>query len=194
LGRVKERLERETSGHEATKQQLTEMETRVNDLGQQVTSERGERHRLERLVTSGSLPDDAKVNLTMQAPPPPPPAPAPPAAPGPPPPPPPGMPGCPPPPPMSTAPGPPKPPAESLIKKKNIPQPSQPLKSFNWAKLPEAKLNGTVWAELDDPSKLYAHMGLESIDKLFCAYQKNGVNVSYLYQIMEILGLIFLPW
>ncbi|XP_065343760.1 disheveled-associated activator of morphogenesis 1 [Cloeon dipterum] len=179
LSRVRERLERETSNHELTKQRFLELEQQVAELGQQISSERGERHRLERLVNTGSLPDDAKVNLnTLQSPaPPPPPAPAPPPmAPGPPPPPPPGLPGCPPPPPMSAVPGPPKPPMEPLHKKMNIPQPSQPLKSFNWAKLPETKLNGTVWAELEDPSKLYSHMGLESIDKLFCAYQKNGVN------------------
>ncbi|XP_034140969.1 disheveled-associated activator of morphogenesis 1-A-like [Drosophila guanche] len=58
--------------------------------------------------------------------------------------------------------------------KKNVPQPTNPLKSFNWSKLPDAKLQGTVWSELDE-SKLYNNMELESIDKLFSAYQKNGV-------------------
>lgn len=61
--------------------------------------------------------------------------------------------------------------------KKNVPQPANPLKSFNWSKLPDAKLQGTVWSELDE-SKLYNNMELESIDKLFSAYQKNGVSVS----------------
>lgn len=60
--------------------------------------------------------------------------------------------------------------------KKNVPQPANPLKSFNWSKLPDAKLQGTVWSELDE-SKLYNNMELESIDKLFSAYQKNGVSV-----------------
>lgn len=63
------------------------------------------------------------------------------------------------------------------VDKKNIPQPSNPLKSFNWSKLPEAKVQGTIWSELDD-SKLYSNIDLESIDKLFSAYQKNGVMVS----------------
>lgn len=63
------------------------------------------------------------------------------------------------------------------VEKKNIPQPSNPLKSFNWSKLPEAKVQGTIWSELDD-SKLYSNIDLESIDKLFSAYQKNGVMVS----------------
>lgn len=61
--------------------------------------------------------------------------------------------------------------------KKNVPQPSNPLKSFNWSKLPDAKVQGTIWSELDD-SKLYTNIELENIDKLFCAYQKNGVPVS----------------
>lgn len=62
------------------------------------------------------------------------------------------------------------------LPKKNVPQPANPLKSFNWSKLPDAKLQGTVWSELDE-SKLYNNMELESIDKLFSAYQKNGVSV-----------------
>lgn len=159
------------------------MEYLAADLDRQVNCERGERHRLERLVSSGSLPDDAKaigLNKSLEknpvecrndfvcAPPPPPPlAPPPPplAPPGPPPPP------C----------APMAPPTESFkvepAKKKNIPQPSNPLKSFNWSKLPDTKLNGTIWSELDD-TKLYSTMELDSIDKLFCAYQKNGVAVS----------------
>lgn len=64
------------------------------------------------------------------------------------------------------------------IVKKNIPQPSNPLKSFNWSKIPDTKLTGTIWSELDD-SKLYNTMELDYIDKLFCAYQKNGVAVRF---------------
>lgn len=60
--------------------------------------------------------------------------------------------------------------------RKNVPQPSNPLKSFNWSKLPDAKVQGTIWSELDD-TKLYTNIELESIDKLFSAYQKNGVTV-----------------
>lgn len=61
-----------------------------------------------------------------------------------------------------------------------MPQPSNPLKSFNWSKLPDAKVQGTVWSELDD-TKWYNSIELESIDKLFCAYQKNGVTVSTVF-------------
>lgn len=186
LTRVKERLEKETAAHLEAKQRLSELEDRVVELENRVISEEGERHRLETLLSSGSLPDDAKVvnlgrmNETLEnghdsnrltegcgkIPPPPP------CLPNMTPPPPPPVPGPPPPPsalhpPASLAP--PRP-----VQIKNVPQPSNPLKSFNWSKLPDTKVNGTIWTELDD-TKLYTAMELESIDRLFCAYQKNGV-------------------
>lgn len=70
---------------------------------------------------------------------------------------------------------------------KNVPQPSNPLKSFNWSKIPEQKLQGTIWSELDD-SKLYNIMDLESIDKIFCAYQKNGVSTEGSIEDLRTLG------
>jgi len=39
-----------------------------------------------------------------------------------------------------------------------------------------SQVTGTIWSELDD-TKLYTAMEPENIDKLFCAYQKNGVAV-----------------
>lgn len=75
-------------------------------------------------------------------------------------------------------PGPPPPPKLDGPKK-NIPQSAQPLKSFNWSKLPDLKVQGTVWSELDE-TKWYNSMDLDSIDKLFSAYQKNGVSVGSL--------------
>lgn len=180
LTRIKERLEKETAAHIETRTRFNELEYRATELDRQINCERGERHRLEQLVNSGSIPDDAKViglkttnvdgnsvnfKTEFNAPPPPPPlAPPPPPAPGPPPPP------C----------APLAPTIEPLkveIVKKNVPQPSNPLKSFNWSKLPEIKVTGTIWSELDD-TKLYNAMELDCIDKLFCAYQKNGVVVS----------------
>lgn len=180
LMRIKERLEKETAAHIETRQRLGELEYRAADLDRQISCERGERFRLEQIVSSGSIPDDQKViglkstvdvncdykhDFNSVAPPPPPPqAPPPPPCPGPPPPP------C--------APlAPPPEPLKVEIVKKNVPQPSNPLKSFNWSKLPDAKLTGTIWSELDD-TKLYNTMELDCIDKLFCAYQKNGVAVS----------------
>lgn len=71
----------------------------------------------------------------------------------------------------------PLPPNMNSRPQKNVPQPTNPLKSFNWSKLPDAKVQGTVWSELDD-SKWYNNIELEHIDKLFSAYQKNGVAVN----------------
>jgi dishevelled associated activator of morphogenesis len=70
------------------------------------------------------------------------------------------------------------------VPQKNVPQPSNPLKSFNWSKLPDTKVTGTIWSELDD-TKLYTAMELENIDRLFCAYQKNGVPVSGLQNVVD---------
>jgi dishevelled associated activator of morphogenesis len=61
--------------------------------------------------------------------------------------------------------------------RKCVPQPSNPLKSFNWSKLPECKVQGTIWTDLDD-SKLYKQLDLGEVDRLFSAYQKNGIMVS----------------
>lgn len=163
LARIKERLEKETSMHIETKQKISELQDNLETLSRQVNNEKSERKRLEQLVASGSLPDDAKATLkivedevlekveTKLTPPPPPP---PPLA---------------PPPPPCLMPAAPPPMKMEIIK--NVPQPSNPLKSFNWSKIPEQKLQGTIWSELDD-SKLYNVMDLESIDKIFCAYQK----------------------
>lgn len=49
---------------------------------------------------------------------------------------------------------------------------------------------GTIWSELDD-TKLYTAMELENIDKLFSAYQKNGVAVSILtYRLCSYVFII----
>lgn len=72
--------------------------------------------------------------------------------------------------------GPPMPPPKiDSLPKKNIPQSAQPLKSFNWSKLPDMKVTNTIWSELDE-TKWYNSMDLESIDKMFSAYQKNEKN------------------
>ncbi|XP_017036475.1 disheveled-associated activator of morphogenesis 1 [Drosophila kikkawai] len=187
LARMRERLEKESAQHSQAVQRAQTAEMKAEDLQHRLHSEQQERARLERLVTEGSIPDDQKVaGLTgcngAVSPPPPPamlkaiPPPPPPMAPAMMPPPPPPCPGAPPPPPSmapTMAPAPPK----VELPKKNVPQPTNPLKSFNWSKLPDAKLQGTVWSELDE-SKLYNNMELESIDKLFSAYQKNGVSAT----------------
>lgn len=176
LTRMRERLEKESANHSQTVQRALNAEMKVEDLQHRYTQEQHERLRLERLVTEGSIPDDQKISglighvspVTPKAPPPPPPMMI--TISTPPPPPPPG-------PKVNSVLIPPAP-MMPRVEKKNIPQPSNPLKSFNWSKLPEAKVQGTIWSELDD-SKLYTNIDLESIDKLFSAYQKNGVMVRY---------------
>lgn len=179
LTRMRERLEKESANHTQAVQRALNAEMRAEELQHRYAQEHQERVRLERLVTEGSIPDDQKVaglqgslpaisQSTSPIPPPPPKLMMPP-------PPPPCLPGPPPPmPPMGMGLAPMN--AAKEMPKKNIPPSSNPLKSFNWSKLPDAKVNGTIWSELDE-SKLYNSMDLESVDKLFCAYQKNGVQV-----------------
>uniref|UniRef100_A0A7N8X5S0 Disheveled-associated activator of morphogenesis 1-like n=1 Tax=Mastacembelus armatus TaxID=205130 RepID=A0A7N8X5S0_9TELE len=66
-------------------------------------------------------------------------------------------------------PPPPGAPLGPSLKKKNIPQPCNPLKSFNWSKL--AEVSGTVWMEVDD-TKVFKILDLEDIEKTFSAYQR----------------------
>ncbi|KAK4021110.1 hypothetical protein OUZ56_003040 [Daphnia magna] len=181
LNRLKEKFERETVAHMEAKQKIADMETYLNELGQQLQMVQKDKMKLEHILNhSGtSIPDDAKNGFKdfSFSPPPglanfmngskgfenskmPPPPPPPPLA-GPPPPPPPGFP-C--------AIQPPKP-----VAKKDVPPSSVPLKCFNWTKIPDTKVAGTIWTELDE-AKLYKVIDLGEFDKLFSAYQKNGLN------------------
>uniref|UniRef100_A0A4W6CF81 Dishevelled associated activator of morphosis 2 n=1 Tax=Lates calcarifer TaxID=8187 RepID=A0A4W6CF81_LATCA len=129
--------------------------------------------------------------------PPPPPPPGGPVAPPPPPmiagfpPPPPPLPfSCPPPPPPPPPPGAPPPPpgappifgappppisssfnSATTMRSKSIPQPSHPLKSFNWSKLGENLINGTIWSDIDD-LRAFKILDLKDIEKMFSAYQR----------------------
>lgn len=64
LCRVKERLEKETAAHLESRQRISELEDKTSDLEHRVNCEESERRRLETLLSSGSLPDDAKVFLS----------------------------------------------------------------------------------------------------------------------------------
>ena len=182
LNKIKTKLEKDATNHAEAKGKLAELQQQVSDLNQLVELERMERVKLEHAVQSGSLPDDAKVGLSTTfipapklnglqvngaVPPPPPPPMGDLAPPPPPPPPPPSAPGAPPPPPGPSAPslggfgGP---------KKKNVPKPSQPLKSFNWSKIPHGKLKETVWKDIDE-SKVYKQLDLDDFERNFSAYQ-----------------------
>ncbi|XP_016091526.1 disheveled-associated activator of morphogenesis 2-like isoform X1 [Sinocyclocheilus grahami] len=57
------------------------------------------------------------------------------------------------------------------LRTKSIPQPSQPLKSFNWSKLGENKITGTIWYEIDD-RRTFKILDLKDIEKMFSAYQR----------------------
>ncbi|XP_066532127.1 disheveled-associated activator of morphogenesis 1b isoform X2 [Hoplias malabaricus] len=172
LNKMKEKLEKETGEHRLVKQQVSELTVRLHELSiRQIASVPGG----PPLVTG---PPGGPLSPPPPPPPPggmmPPPPPPPPcgAMMPPPPPPPPGG-----PPPLPGRPllgGPPPPPGAPIgpaLKKKNIPQPSNPLKSFNWSKLSENKLEGTVWAEVDD-SKVFKILDLSDIEKTFSAYQR----------------------
>ncbi|NXW08852.1 DAAM2 protein, partial [Fregetta grallaria] len=68
-------------------------------------------------------------------------------------------------------PGAPGAPLGLALKKKSIPQPTNALKSFNWSKLPENKLAGTVWTDIDD-AKVFKILDLEDLERTFSAYQR----------------------
>ncbi|XP_076872972.1 disheveled-associated activator of morphogenesis 1b isoform X2 [Brachyhypopomus gauderio] len=172
LNKMKEKLEKETGEHRAVKQQVSELSARLHELSTRQVA----------VVPGGPplIPGPPGGPFTLPPPPPPPGGMMPPPPPPPPcgammPPPPPPPPGGPPPlpgrPPLCGPPPPPGAPVGPALKKKNIPQPSNPLKSFNWAKLSENKLEGTVWTEVDD-SKVFKILDLVDIEKTFSAYQR----------------------
>lgn len=159
VNNIKAKLEKEMIAHSETRCQLDNMSAQLYQLQQLIDLERTERAKLENAVNSGSLPDDAKVGLSGSSalinaigktsgsfvtpmppvpppppfigalpPPPPPPMGAPPA---------PGLPG------MGPA-------LAGFVVKKNIPQSSQALKSFNWSKLPDNVAKNSIWKDIDD--------------------------------------------
>uniref|UniRef100_A0A7N6ATZ1 Dishevelled associated activator of morphogenesis 1b n=1 Tax=Anabas testudineus TaxID=64144 RepID=A0A7N6ATZ1_ANATE len=163
LNKMKEKLEKESTEHKNVKQQVSELTARLHELSTVCCPP------LPPGPPGGPLPPPPVPAFAGICPPPPPP----PGGMMPPPPPPPPPPGGPPPPPglapFIGAPPPPGAPLGPSLKKKNIPQPCNPLKSFNWSKL--NKLEGTVWMEVDD-AKVFKILDLEDIEKTFSAYQR----------------------
>ncbi|XP_032228211.1 disheveled-associated activator of morphogenesis 1-A [Nematostella vectensis] len=194
LDKMAIKLERQNQELQEAMQRVRQQDEKLGDADSKLEMERQARLRLEEVIkgVGGSIPDDAKIsNLSsamaaankpspMAGMPPPPPPPPPPGFPGgaPPPPPPPF--GAPPPPALNG--GPPPPPGVKVdgapssffgfTKQPNrkTPKPSNPLKSFNWSKLPDSKIKGTVWTDIDD-TKVYNEMDLEDFDRMFSAYQ-----------------------
>uniref|UniRef100_A0A8C7CGD1 Dishevelled associated activator of morphogenesis 1b n=1 Tax=Oncorhynchus kisutch TaxID=8019 RepID=A0A8C7CGD1_ONCKI len=173
LNKMKEKLEKESTEHKAVKQQVADLSLQLHDLSSRPIASVPGGPPFIPGPPGGPLPPPPPPGGIMLPPPPPPGGMMPP-----PPPPPPG--GPPPPfgrPPMGGIPPPPGAPLGSTLKKKNIPQPSNPLKSFNWAKLAEVRLEGTVWTEVDD-GKVFKILDLEDIEKTFSAYQRQQVLCS----------------
>uniref|UniRef100_A0A673XNL3 Dishevelled associated activator of morphosis 1 n=1 Tax=Salmo trutta TaxID=8032 RepID=A0A673XNL3_SALTR len=159
---------------DAKTQEKEDMMQTLNKMKEKLEKESSEHKQVKQQVAdlSAQLHDLSTVRLNcIGMPPPPPPPPPPPGGP----PPPPGMApfGLPPPPGAPMGPG---------LKKKNIPQPSNPLKSFNWAKL--NKLEGTVWTDVDDIN-VFKILDLEDIEKTFSAYQRQQVQLTPKYQKSE---------
>ncbi|TRY94074.1 hypothetical protein DNTS_027309 [Danionella cerebrum] len=160
LNKMKEKLEKESSEHKLVKQQVADLSARLHEMSNRTSIPGGPP---VAPLAPGTLPPPPPGSNGVLPPPPPPPPPG--GAPPPPPPP-----GGPPPPPGLIGCGAPPPPPGGL-KKKSIPQPSNPLKSFNWTKLSENKLEGTVWLDLDDV-RVFKQLDLEDIEKTFSAYQR----------------------
>ncbi|XP_051908014.1 disheveled-associated activator of morphogenesis 1-like isoform X2 [Hippocampus zosterae] len=161
LNKMKEKLEKESGEHKNAKQQVAELSARLRQLS---SSRAGPVPGGCASAPGGPAPPAQPAPCSWGPPPggaPPPPPPPPPPPGGPPPPPPVG--GVPPPPGAPLGPPP--------QRKKNIPQPCNPLKSFNWAKLAENKVEGTVWTEVDD-GRVFQILDLEDIEKTFSAYQR----------------------
>ncbi|CAO2586536.1 Disheveled-associated activator of morphogenesis 1 [Lemmus lemmus] len=165
LNKMKEKLEKETTEHKQVKQQVADLTAQLHELSRVRGPSPG--------APGGPFPSSGLGSLLPPPPPPllpggalpPPPPPLPPGGP----PPPPG------PPPLGGILPPPGAPVSLTLKKKNIPQPTNALKSFNWSKLPENKLEGTVWTEIDD-TKVFKILDLEDLERTFSAYQRQQVT------------------
>eukprot|EP00794_Sanderia_malayensis_P020228 gene20228-22204_t len=179
VDKMADKLEKETKAHEEATKRIEELTAQITELNNKLNIESFNRLKLEEVVkqVGSSIPDDAKISnlqsmgaIIMQQMPqssaspavsssgsvlPPPPAP----------------------PPLLGGPGAPPPPPSSGIggffgrKKNKLPKPSNPLKSFNWSKLPEAKIKGTLWTEIDD-SEVISKLDFLEIDNAFSAFQR----------------------
>nr|XP_045619347.1 disheveled-associated activator of morphogenesis 1-like isoform X1 [Procambarus clarkii] len=182
LAQVRGQLESEVRAGSEAQQRNSELDTRIQSLTRQIQE-----------LVAGSISDDVKATIASAkalqdgilkgapCPPPPPPPmmnggppPPPPMMNGAPPPPPPMMKGGPPPPPpmMNGGPpgGPPPPPNSNKLNKpsKQIPKSANQLRAFNWSKMPDSRVTGTIFATLDE-CPLYKFMDLEDIDRTFDA-------------------------
>ncbi|XP_060705164.1 disheveled-associated activator of morphogenesis 2 [Hemiscyllium ocellatum] len=173
LNKMKDKLQKESAELRQAREQVVEFSIRLNELTNSNAGGLPFPHPPPPPPPGGPLPPPPPPVLGELPPPPPAlpyeflPPPPPPLPPGGPPPPPPGAPPF-----FSCA----VPPAFCLptmgsSKKKAIPQPSHPLKSFNWHKLAEDRIQGTVWNDIDD-LRAFNTLDLEDFEKMFSAYQR----------------------
>lgn len=181
VDKMADKLEKETKTNEDASKRIEELTIQINDLNNKLNLESVNRMRLEDIVkqVGSSIPDDAKIsNLQSMGahivqpfppsdpssmippanlPPPPVPAPPPPLF---------GAPGAPPPPPPMGG-------GDGFFgrRKNKLPKPSNPLKSFNWAKIPDQKIKGTFWTDIDD-AEIIPRLDFREIDVTFSAFQK----------------------
>ncbi|KAK7141902.1 hypothetical protein R3I94_011557 [Phoxinus phoxinus] len=172
LNKMKDKLQKEGVELRSAREQVLDLSSRISDISSEVPFPVPP-------LLPGSPMAPPPPPMMMGGFPPPPPPPPPIAFSSPPPPPPPPPPGGPPPPPgappifsgILPPPGPPSISSTTSLQTKSIPQPSQPLKSFNWSKLGENKITGTIWYEIDD-RRPFKVLDLKDIEKMFSAYQR----------------------
>uniref|UniRef100_A0A8C6PJL4 Dishevelled associated activator of morphosis 2 n=1 Tax=Nothobranchius furzeri TaxID=105023 RepID=A0A8C6PJL4_NOTFU len=169
LNKMKDKLQREGVELRSAREQVLDLSSRIHDISNNMSlppPPPGAPTAPPHPPMSGGFPPPPPP-LPFNCPPPPPP---PPGAP----PPPPGA------PPIFGAPPPPIPSSfnsVSTMRSKSIPQPSHPLKSFNWAKLGENMVNGTIWNDIDD-LRAFKILDLKDIEKMFSAYQRQQFFLS----------------
>lgn len=168
LNKMKDKLARESQELRLARGQVAELVAQLSEISTGPVSSPpppGGPLTLSSSMTTNDLPPPAPP-LPFACCPPPPPPPLPPGGP----PTPPGAPPC-----FSMGlplPPDPFPSSDIPLRKKCVPQPSHPLKSFNWVKLNEERVPGTVWNEIDD-MQVFRILDLEDFEKMFSAYQRH---------------------
>ncbi|XP_055427457.1 disheveled-associated activator of morphogenesis 2 isoform X2 [Bubalus kerabau] len=168
LNKMKDKLARESQELRQARGQVAELVAQLSEISTGPVSSPpppGGPLTLSSLMTTNDLPPPPPP-LPFACCPPPPPPPLPPGGP----PTPPGAPPC-----FSMGmplPPDPFPSSEVPLRKKCVPQPSHPLKSFNWVKLNEERVPGTIWNEIDD-MQVFRILDLEDFEKMFSAYQRH---------------------
>ncbi|ELK00330.1 Disheveled-associated activator of morphogenesis 2 [Pteropus alecto] len=184
LNKMKDKLARESQELRQARGQVAELVAQLSEISTGLVSSPpppGGPLTLSSSMTTNDLPPPAPP-LPFACCPPPPPPPLPPGGP----PTPPGAPPC-----FSMGlplPPDPFPSSDIPLRKKCVPQPSHPLKSFNWVKLNEERVPGTVWNEIDD-MQVFRILDLEDFEKMFSAYQRHQELITNPSQQVSHLGL-----